>query len=141
MIRYAEVTAKISAVLIAVLITILVYIVGSLIWPYDPIAIKDISINKTQVEVGDEICYTVNGCKKMALPADVTISLMNGEVFPIMHYRTNMPTGKLIRNRCFNIPSHIKPGKYRIYWTAEYQVNAFRKVVKNYNTNVFEVVE
>jgi hypothetical protein len=113
-----------------------------LFWPYTPMRIDKFILDKEVVAQGDRICFTFDGAKLLPLPANVVIELVNGEAILIATYFVNNPVGTVLKSRCFNIPYHVMPKKdYQIKWTATWQVNPLRNIIKTVQSGKFEVAE
>jgi hypothetical protein len=97
-------------------------------WPYKPLRIDAVSVDKTQVCRGDEMCFQFTGEKFYEMPVNVLIELVDGERYQVMKYTSNMPKGTIFRKRCFIVPHFVKPGKYQIVWSGAYEMNAFNTV-------------
>jgi hypothetical protein len=111
------------------------------LWPSDPIRVDSISLNKTTVEQGKEICFKFEGEKYHPIPVAATIELVNGESVALMNYTSNNPVGGPFKWRCFSIPYHVPPGKWQLRWTGRYQMNPLRHVIKTKDSGWFEVTE
>jgi hypothetical protein len=133
----------ISTILLWVLMGLLIFVISTSMvltfYPYDPFRLDSISADKKVICRGQEICFTVIGEKFYDIPAYVTVDLINGETISIMNYRVHMPPGPVNRKRCFIIPYNVKPGNYRINWTAVYPVNVFKPVTRNGQSGWIEV--
>jgi hypothetical protein len=98
-------------------------------YPYEPIRIEQIEINKTVVQRGEAIMFHFKGEKLMAVPVHATIELVNGERIAAISYTSNNPPGDKFPWRRFIVPYTAIPGKYRIKWTGVYEVNPIRSIV------------
>jgi hypothetical protein len=111
-----------------------------LVWyPYKPVTIESYTVNREAVCRGGEICHLLSGIKNLPLPVNVSVELLDGEAYDLTHYISNSPVGRMDRRRCFNIPYHVKPGKYRLHWTGSYEVNPFNTVKIRVHSQEFEV--
>ena len=109
---------------------------GWMLWyPYNPIRIDALYVDKTEAHVGDTVCFKMVGEKLMEVPVSVSLELVNGEGVAIMNYSSNVPKGAKFKERCFNIPMHIKSNHYRLLWRGVYPVNGLRNIVKEKLSN------
>jgi hypothetical protein len=118
----------IASGLFAILVAVFAYIAVLTLWPYEPLRLDSITAEKSVACRGEELCFTIKGYKYHNIMAQVNVDLINSESIAIMHYPASMPAGEICRKRCFVVPHHVKPGKYKINWSATYEVNAFRNV-------------
>jgi hypothetical protein len=112
-----------------------------LFWPYNPIRVDRINIDKAVVAHGEKICFQFEGAKFMPVPVNVIIELVNGESFEIMKYSSNNAVGTKFKKRCFIVPHHIPPTKYQLKWSGVYPINALRHIPKSKLSDWIEVVE
>jgi hypothetical protein len=99
-------------------------------YPYEPIRIDRLDIDKTECSVGDTVCVQMVGEKLLPLPVRVTLSLVNGSSITIETYWSNSPVGNKFRSRCFNVPFHIATNWYQVQWDGAYPINNNRTVYK-----------
>jgi hypothetical protein len=126
-------------ILLSLLISVLISILFMVWYPYNPLTVNTLKVNKSIVSRGECISFKVDGEKHYAIPVDVTVELVDGYAYFIMSYTSNNPPGKLFRERPFLIPYHIKPGKYRIRWTGVYNMNSLNVVRVKALSDEFEV--
>jgi hypothetical protein len=119
---------QILVILWIVLTTLFLSILFLIWYPYKPLEIDSFTVDRTYTCRGGELCYTITGTKNYNMPTDVTIELIDGVSVAIMSYTANMPAGKIVRKRCFNIPYHVQKGKYRVNWTGVYVMNSLNHV-------------
>ena len=125
-----------------VFVTCFVLIVSwQILYPYNPLEIKDISMEKTEYVPGEKVCLFFTAEKYMDIPAIVSIEMVNGEKIEVMRYVSHNPPGSVFKRRCFVMPTSIDAGDYRLKWTGIYPVNGLRNIVKTYTTKEFKVVE
>jgi hypothetical protein len=106
-------------------------VLGWMLWyPYEPIRIDALHIDKTEARVGELLCFTMVGEKLMPIPVRVAVELVDGEGVGIVNYWSNVPMGLKFKERCFNIPMHIKTNHYQVKWTGTYSVNGLRNITK-----------
>ena len=99
-------------------------------WPYNPIRIDEVKVDKDIVATGERICFQIAGEKFMPVQVKVIVELVNGESMHIVSYDSNVPVGDKFIPRCFIVPYSIIPRQYQIRWTGGYQVNMLRVVTK-----------
>lgn len=76
------------------------------LWPFEPIRIDAVLINKTEVMRGGEICFDLVAEKLLPFPADTQIDITNGINVPLFNYTSNAKVGKLKScPRCSFVPT------------------------------------
>lgn len=110
-------------ILVAIVMVIILY---SLFFPYEPVDIK-IFVKNPIVRPGEEITLSLIGNKKIPIPVEVFIELVDGGNYPVMTYFENNPVGEFNKTKKFIIPN-IRPGAYKVRWTGKYKVNFIREV-------------
>ena len=98
------------------------------LYPYKPMRIDHLAIDKTAATVGDSLCIQMVGEKLLPVPVHVSIELVNGYGIAIANYDSNTAIGTTFKPRCFNIPMHIETSTYRVRWTGTYILNEFRRI-------------
>jgi hypothetical protein len=135
--------SKIITCILEVLLSLfgisLLYLMFLAFYPYEPVRIDKFLIDKPKVSVGEKLCFQFAGEKFHAVPVEVSIELMDGENYFIMSYDSNNPVGCVFKKRCFIIPYHVEPGKYRLRWTGIYVMNMFNHIRKTVQSDMFEV--
>jgi len=110
-------------ILVAIVMVIILY---SLFFPYEPIEIKTF-VKESTVSPGEEMTLSLIGNKKMPIPVEAFIELVDGGNYPIMTYFENNPVGTFNKVKKFIAPN-INPGIYRVRWTGRYKINCIREV-------------
>lgn len=126
-------------ILLAVMLVMFFYVMYKMWYPYEPVKAARVLVNSTSLHRGDVIGFLLDGEKMLPVPVEITIELTNGENYPIMHYHSNLPVGKLYKWRHFIIPLHVIPGKYRVHWTGVYEMNAVNTVRRSYYSCEVEI--
>jgi hypothetical protein len=114
-------------------------------FPREVLIIKEpnaVRLDKNIYHKGDRITYTLDYCKKVNIPGTILRSLVDGIRINYVAYYNNLGVGcGVISNADLVIPDFVTAGTYHIEATAEYQVNPIRKVLHNWRSVDFQVVD
>jgi hypothetical protein len=111
-----------------------------LIWPVHIIDRKEPAEMITQVvNRGEDAIFTIEYCKYKDYPYDIKYSLWDGNVYGLNSVAPKLPLGCGTHNITINIPSNVKPGRYRIVTDVTYTVNVLRTVKYSFSTEYFTV--
>jgi len=111
-----------------------------LLYPYNPIEFKEISLGKTEYKAGDNLDIYIDYCKYTNLPAETTVQYIDGIIFTQPPFVSNTPKkcGKVVTADVV-IPTALVPGDYNFRQTMTYQVNPIRQVSVVFETPKFEI--
>lgn len=105
----------------------------------DPFPVRTIRESPT---AGGVVILHVNFCKLVAVDGKLRMSFLNHthEVFlPLTRERSDV--GCQNTELPVLIPTELPPGEYRIKFRVGYQVNPIKRVIEEYHSKPFEVVE
>lgn len=114
-------------------VLVILCIVAIYVYPYNPIDIRTLKVDKKVVEQGDLVTFQLDAHKYYDVFPECTIELISDcfTSYHIMTYVAWDPPGSSFRARPFVIPHSIPSGRYRIHLTAVYPVAFFRSVTKS----------
>ncbi len=112
-----------------ILVIFLLVILFMMFFPYKPIDINKLCLNKTSAIRGEEVLFLLDANKNMDILVNANLELVDGVSYGLFSYTTYHSRLKRPRWRSFVVPSHIKPGKYQLRWTGVYQVNCLNTVI------------
>jgi hypothetical protein len=101
-----------------------------LLYPYKPIVITSIEVMNPgkQVMAGDWLIYKISYDKKMNISGTLSRKLVNSTKIDLSDVAATSP----IKMGCdvvyVEIPKKADPGKYYLWWSANYRVNPIRTV-------------
>jgi hypothetical protein len=137
---------KISKITLGVYAIIIIQLTffGLMFYPINPIDFKNnqaIKVDKETYQAGDRLTYTIDYCKYGKYPATVSRALVDGIRINYTSYYNNLPAiCSTVNNSDLIIPDFISSGTYHIETTIEYQVTPLQKVIKNWRSVDFKVV-
>lgn len=137
--RLFHIISLLSIVMGAVLI---VLVTAWQLWPYQPIVYKDavFPISHKTVHAGSMVHYTVNYCKNMDIPAEVTREFINELIFVTPTTISNRPVGCHSIEISVLVPSELPTGHYLMRQHYTYQVNPIRTITITKDTEAFFVM-
>ena len=101
------------------------------LWPYEPIVIKEpmkiINQNKT-VKAGGTLVYEMDFVKNMPLPGIITKQFIDGVVVTCAPIIGNIKVGHTVKNFPAKVPGFMNSGLTVMKWSATYKVNPIRWV-------------
>jgi hypothetical protein len=92
------------------------------------------------VRAGEEIKYEVKYCRYTDLVTHATRSLENDRIYTFQNIDVKSPEGCHTSITGVLIPKDITPGTYKLVSTLTWNINAFRAVVKQVETEEFIVI-
>jgi hypothetical protein len=111
-------------------------------YPYDPIDVQRIELDRYTASIGDEVCYTIIGRKLLPIRGKIVVELINGEAIQLMTIEPLMELNKPFKPRCFIVPETVRPNnEYRVRWTGGYQPNPVRIIEEQYYSNPIIITE
>lgn len=116
------------------------YYLYCMYYPYKVIDVQNVTIAE-KMKVGDALDYTLTYCKYIDISPIVYRKLVDGVIYTLNNSPARIPTGcnSVIIN-AGHVPN-VPTGVYTLRLTSVYQVNAFREVVVDSETNEFTIAE
>jgi hypothetical protein len=114
-------------------------------WPFEPLKIYSIKVMNAdkKVSAGGTLAYEIDFDKKMDICPEVTRQLRNAFVYT--YAASNPPLRKLGRQKVWvpvPIPRAAEYGKYRLHWTATYEIGPEKRPISvSAVSDEFEVVK
>lgn len=130
-------------ILILFAIILLGYIIFSIFYPFNVAVIKNdpAPTDKSQYYPGDRLIYTLESCVYIDGPTIITKSFVNDIVYILPEKHVNQYTGCRTEDISSTvIPHNLPPGKYHLLFRAEHEINSFRQVTIEWETQEFEVL-
>lgn len=138
-----------SAIVLEVLIAfLLIWINVQLFWPTQTLVINNyaspgvVETTTTSFKRGQPVSYKLDYCKYTTVKAQVTRTLIDGQIITLSNTNGYLPTGchtTIVETSI--IPDSIAPGQYYLDMVLRYPINPFRTEVVHYQTNLFQVVK
>jgi hypothetical protein len=114
------------------------------LYPYKVMTMKNqyaLPVDKPVYQAGDRVFYTLDYCKYMDITGLLIRTISDGISVNYEPMQSNVPLGcHVVKRGDLVIPDFIPSGIYYIKSSSEWQVNPIRKVLMNFRTVPFEVV-
>jgi len=132
----------VDKLLLVTLIAMWVFVAWLILWPFEPIRVDAIQIDKKIVKRGGEICFDLVGEKLLSAPAETQIDITNSINVPLFNYKSNASVGKLkSRPYCSFVPNRTEYGENRIRYRFTHYILGIRPVVTEAYSEPFEVTK
>lgn len=130
-------------ILLLLAIILLSYTLFSLLYPFNVAEIKNnpVPTDKQFYYPGERIIYTLDSCVYIGGPTVITKSFIDDIVYILPSINVNQYKG--CRKETISstiIPHNLPPGKYHLLFRAEHEINTFRQVTIEWQTQEFEVL-
>jgi len=93
------------------------------------------------VRAGEELRYQVGYCRYTDLPTRSARSLQNDFIYTLPSVEVKSPVGCNTSITIVLIPKETFPGKYKLVSTLTWEINAFRTIIKQVETEEFTIIE
>lgn len=132
---------------------VLLYVAVLMFWPFKTVDILNnpFPVLNSPIKAGDIIKWEVHSCRHTGATAEVVRTLIADDVTPgtssLVRIPLNNDSSRLEKGCTKHItantviPVSTPPGDYHIEINISYQVNPFKKVERQYETQSFQVLE
>lgn len=120
---------------------LMIHYIYQLVQPYKAIDIKTFHTVKNIYEKGEALTLNVDYCKYEDVRAEVYPELINDRRYFYADYFSNFPIGcnKLVLSQWI-IPFEIPEGTYTFKVTTKVEVNPYKTIIQEFQTNEFSVI-
>jgi len=122
----------------------LILIVTFLYWslfPYQPLVLSNIKLNKTEVIRGEHLQISFDYCKSVNLSADMYITFIDGIIYNTPPQVSNLPKGCSSSVLSVYVPRALPTGEFMLKGVFKYKVNPIRSVEANGLTQKFIILK
>ena len=124
------------------MLAILGYSAFNLFYPYDPISMSNVTLDKTEYHPGETVNVTMDVVKRTNTGCRVTRQLVDGIIYSLPVYKSDMPQGIYrTTDATSTIPMGLPPGVYYLAVSLEYDYPPFRIVTYQFRTDKFTVTK
>lgn len=107
----------------------------------DPMSL---STTKSSYMPGEEITIYNSFCKNVALPAEISTRMIDGQIISMAPRTSNLPVGcygidKPFTTTGITVPKVISPGVWYLEWEVAFQVNPIKTVTYKRKTKSFNI--
>lgn len=111
------------------------------IYPYNPLVLTNITLDRTEVNRGEHLLVSADYCKNTELPADLFISFIDGIVYSPPPQVLDLESGCHHTALSIYIPKALPTGEYLLNGVFRYKVNPIRSIDVNGLTGKFTIVK
>jgi hypothetical protein len=122
-------------------LAVLILVLVMMFYPYNPYEIKASRVLTPEVKSGEHLLIEVDYCKYTSKTATVTRNLVDGYIYNITPFQSNLPKGCGTRSISIYITRNLPPGTYYLETLVEYDMNPLNKVIIESVTDYFKIVE
>lgn len=99
-----------------------------LIYPYKPLVLKNVSLNKTEINRGEHILVSADYCKNTNKQADLFISFIDGLVYNPQPQVINLERGCHHATLSIYVPKALPIGEFKLKGVFRYKINPIRTI-------------
>lgn len=111
------------------------------IYPYNPLELSNVKLDRVEVNRGEHIHISADYCKNTELPADLFISFIDGLVYNPQPQVIDLKIGCHYTVLSIYIPKALPTGKYMIKGVFRYKVNPIRTIDVNHLSGEFSIIK
>jgi hypothetical protein len=112
-----------------------------LVYPYKPLELSNVKLNKTEVSRGEHVLVSADYCKNIKKPATLFVSFVDGIIYNTQPQIMDLETGCHKANLSIYIPKALPTGKFLLKGVFRYKVNPIRTIEVNHLTGDFEIIK
>ena len=132
---------KLAYLIIGVALLLLVLFIYWSIYPYKPLTLSNIKLNKTEVNRGEHLQVSFDYCKTVDLSADMYITFIDGVIYNTPPQVSNLPKGCGSGVISIYVPRALPTGEFMLKGVFKYKVNPIRSVEANGLTEKFIILK
>lgn len=110
-------------------------------YPFRTIVADNPQVITRIVTAGDDLIYQTKYCRYFKGSGTVTRTLVGPDFIPTPTVQTVTNLGCNTATVHLTVPSNASPGIYHMEVVAEFKVNEYQTVTKNYTSNTFQVIK
>ena len=126
-------------ILMAILIILLLTFWA--IYPYNPLVLKNVTLDRTEVNRGEHIHISADYCKNIDKPATLFVSFIDGLVYNPQPQILDLQSGCHHTVLSIYIPKALPTGDYMLKGVFRYKVNPIRDIDVNHLSGKFTIIK
>lgn len=111
------------------------------IYPYNPLVLSNVILNKTEVSRGEHLIISADYCKNVEKEADLFISFVDGVIYNTPPQVIDLENGCHRANLSVYIPKALPTGKFSLKEVFRYKVNPIRSIDVNHLSSEFTIIK
>jgi hypothetical protein len=136
-----KLTKWIPSVIIGMAIILILVLTYWGIYPYNPLELSNVKLDRTEVNRGEHIKISADYCKNTESSADLFISFIDGLVYNPQPQVIDLESGCHSAVLSVYIPKNIPTGKFMIKGVFRYKVNPIRSIDVNHLSREFNIIK
>lgn len=131
----------IPSVIIGMAIILILVLTYWGIYPYKPLELSNVKLNKTEVSRGEHVLVSADYCKNIKKPATLFVSFVDGIIYNTQPQIMDLETGCHKANLSIYIPKALPTGKFLLKGVFRYKVNPIRTIEVNHLSGEFSIIK
>ena len=111
------------------------------IYPYNPLVLSNVILNKTEVSRGEHLIISADYCKNVEKEADLFISFVDGVIYNTPPQVIDLENGCHRASLSVYIPKALPTGKFSLKGVFRYKVNPIRSIDVNHLSGDFYIIK
>jgi hypothetical protein len=111
------------------------------LYPYNPLVLSNIKLDKTEVSRGEHIRVSADYCKNTNKETDLFISFVDGLINPVPVQVINLKKGCGNTSLSVYVPKALPTGKFKLSGVFRYKINPIRTIEVNHLTVEFTIIK
>lgn len=122
-------------------ISLIVLVTFWSIYPYNPLVLSNVILNKTEVSRGEHLIISADYCKNVEKEADLFISFVDGVIYNTPPQVIDLENGCHRANLSVYIPKALPTGKFLLKGVFRYKVNPIKSIDVNHLSGEFIIIK
>ena len=111
------------------------------IYPYKPLELSNVTLDRTEVNRGEHIKISADYCKNIKKPAILYISFIDGLIYNPQPQILDLESGCHHTTLSIYIPKNLPTGRFMLKGVFRYQVNPIRTIDVNHLSGEFNILK
>jgi len=111
------------------------------VYPYNPLVLSNVKLDRTEVSRGEHILISAEYCKNTDKPADLFITFIDGIIYNTSPQVIDLPKGCSKTTLSVYIPKALPTGEFMLRGVFRYHVNPIRNIDVNHLSGKFTIIK
>lgn len=111
------------------------------LYPYKPLTLSNIKLNKTEISRGEHILVSADYCKNTEKQADLYLTFLDGLTYNPQIQLIDLESGCHQANLSVYIPKGLPTGVFKLQGNFRYKMNPIKIVEVIYLTEDFNIIK
>jgi len=131
----------ISYLTVALAFLIISLVIFWSVYPYNPLVLSNVKLDRTEVNRGEHIRISADYCKNTDKGADLFISFIDGVVYNTPPQIINLEKGCHHTVLSVYIPKALPTGEFQLKGVFKYKLNPIREIEVNQLSGEFTIIQ